>query len=120
MTGTRVDGVHGGNHGYAAHATKVKSSEAYVYAEDYARNSQYFSDAVAAATTPRIEVKVPLSELYGNDFRDVVTGVSRYGGKNSPQGHGYTRFSDDAYMAVRYKQDSTGNWVFNTMFPQPQ
>jgi hypothetical protein len=119
MTGTAVDGVHGGAHGYAAHATKVNTPEAYVYAEDYARNSQQFSDAVAAATVPRIEVQVPLKDLYGDNFREYVTGVSRYGAKSAPAGYGHTTFSDNAYMAVRYKQDASGAWVFNTMFPQP-
>lgn len=119
MTGTAVDGVHGGEHGYAVHATKVNSVEAYVFAEDAARNSQMFTDAVGAATVPRIEVRIPLKELYGDDFREFVTGISRFGTKKNPEGYGYTRFSDDAYMAVRYQQDSSGNWVFNTMFPQP-
>ncbi|MBP8006145.1 MAG: hypothetical protein KAZ18_04540 [Acinetobacter sp.] len=120
MTGTRIDGGHGGAHQYAAHATKVKTAEAYVYAENFARNSEQFIEAVNTARLNRIEVQIPLKDIYGSDFREYVSGVTRYGNKNTPQGYGYTQFSDNSYMAVRYKQDVSGKWIFNTMFPQPE
>ncbi len=119
MTGTRVDGVHGGTHQYAQHATKVLSDEAYIYAENFARNSQQFVDATSSSRTGRAQLEIPLSNIYGVDFREFVSGVTRYGPKNSPTGFGNTVFSDNAHMVVRYKQDKTGNWLFNTMFPQP-
>lgn len=119
MTGTRIDGVHGGTHQYAQHATKVVSDEAYIYAENYARNSQQFVDVTTASTTGRAQLEIPLRDIYGANFQEYVYGVTRYGPKNSPFGFGNTAFSDNAYMVVRYKQSSTGNWLFNTMFPQP-
>ena len=120
MTGTSIDGVHGGTHQYAQHATKVVSDEAYVFAENYGRNSQQFLDKTAASMTGRVQLEVPLQEIYGEDFRNFVTGVTRYGPKASPTGFGNTIFSDDAYMVIRYKQSPSGAWEFNTMFPQPE
>jgi len=120
MTGTTVDGVHGGTHQYAQHATKVVSDEAYVYAENYARNSQQFVDATVSSTTGRAELKIPLKEVYGDDFREFVYGVTRYGSKTAPTGSGNTIFTDNAHMVIRYKQSSSGDWLFNTMFPQPE
>jgi hypothetical protein len=120
MTGIRVDGVHGGTHQYAQHATKVVSDEAYVFAENYGRSSQQFIDATTASTTGRAQLEIPLKEIYGDDFRDFVSGVTRYGPKAAPTGFGDTIFSNDAYMIVRYKQNPMGGWDFNTMFPQPE
>ncbi|MHA6883123.1 hypothetical protein [Ralstonia pseudosolanacearum] len=120
MTGSTVDGVHGGTHQYAQNATKVLSDEAYVYAEHYARNSQQFLDATGASMTGRAQVELPLSDIFGDDFRGYVYGVTRYGSKAAPTGYGDTLFSNDAYMIVRYKQDAGGVWRFNTMFPQPE
>ncbi|HWW07792.1 hypothetical protein [Collimonas sp.] len=119
MTGTRVDGVHGGAHQYAQHATQVVSDEAYAFAENYARNSQQFVDATSASTTGRAQVQIPLQEIFGNNFRDYVTGVTRYGPKSAPLGSGNTTFGNDAYMVTRYKQGANGDWKFNTMLPQP-
>ncbi|KQV89386.1 DUF6531 domain-containing protein [Pelomonas sp. Root1237] len=119
MTGTPIDGVHGGDHGYAKHATKIVSDEAYVFSERYARNSQKFLDATSGSIDGRAEIKIPLKEIYGADFRDFVFGVSRYGSKNNPLGSGATVFLDNSYMVIRYKQNSTGVWRFNTMFPEP-
>ncbi|WP_426336029.1 hemagglutinin repeat-containing protein [Pseudoduganella sp. R-31] len=120
MTGTTVDGVHGGEHQYARHATKVKTNEAYVFAEDYARRSQQFIDVTSASTTGRAQVEIPLRDMFGDDFRDFVTGVTRYGPKNAPLGSGNTIFGKDSYMIIRYKQDAKGSWEFNTMFPEPK
>ena len=120
MTGTRVDGVHGGTHQYAQHATQVVSDEAYVFAENYGRNSQQFIDATTASTTGRAQLEIPLREIYGDEFRDFVSDVTRYGTKAAPIGFGNTIISDDVYMIIRYKQNPTGGWDFNTMFPQPE
>jgi hypothetical protein len=120
MTGTWVDGVHGGTHQYAQHATQVVSDEAYVFAENYGRSSQQFIDATTASTTGRAQLEIPLREIYGDDFRNFVSGVTRYGPKAAPTGSGNTIFSDDAYMIIRYKQSPSGTWNFNTMFPQPE
>ena len=118
MTGTRVDGVHGGKHQYAEHATKVVSDEAYVFAERKARTSQQFVDATATATTGRAQVEIPLRDIFGDNFRNYVNGVTRYGPKNAPLGSGNTVFGNDSYMITRYKQDANGSRNFNTMFPQ--
>lgn len=119
MTGTRVDGVHGGIHTPAQHATKVVTDEAYVFAETYARNSRQFLEATTNSVTGRVQLDIPLVDVYGPNFREYVYGVTRYGPKSSPLGFGDTQFSSNAYMVVRYKQDHAGAWIFNTMFPQP-
>ncbi|PWB29856.1 hypothetical protein DCO49_00360 [Stenotrophomonas sp. SPM] len=120
MTGTRVDGVHGGQHRYAEHATKMNSDAAYVMAESHARSSRSFRDlTMNPPPSGRIQVEIPLSDVFGSDFRDHVFGISRYGTKNNPLGAGPTQFSNDAYAIVRYKQDPAGAWLFDTMFPQP-
>jgi hypothetical protein len=119
MTGTTTDGGHGGTHQYAQHATKVKTDAAYSYAEKYIRNSQEFSIETSASPNGRAQVQIPLKDIFGADFRDYVTGISRYGPKNSPAGHGYTSFSDQATMVGRYRQNSSGTWEFVTMFPDP-
>lgn len=119
ITGTQIDGVHGGIHSYAQHATKVVSEEAYVFAEQFARNSQQYIDAISSSITGRAEVQIRLIDIFGDEFRDYVTGVSRYGLKSAPTGGGATYFGNDSYMVIRYKQGPDGNWQFNTMFPQP-
>jgi len=119
MTGTRIDGVHGGLHQYAQHATRMNSNEAYAFAEQYARGSQHFATETAASVTGRAQVKIPLRDVFGDDFRDHVSGITRYGPKATPAGYGSTAFSDDAYLVARYKQNVNGDWLFNTMFPEP-
>jgi hypothetical protein len=120
MTGTTVDGVHGGVHQYAQHATKVTSDPAYVHAENYARNSQQFIDATTSSTTGRAQVEIPLKDIFVDDFSGDVFGITREGPKNAPTGYTETIFDQGSSMIVRYKQNSTGDWVFNTMFPQPK
>jgi RHS repeat-associated protein len=120
ITGTTVDGVHGGTHQYAQHATKVTSEAAYEFAEDYARGSQQFIDAIAASTTGRAQVEVPLKEIFGDNFNEHVFGITRQGTKAAPTGFTETVFGPDSTMIARYKQDSAGDWIFNTMFPQPK
>lgn len=96
------------------------SDEAYVFAERKARTSQQFVDASATATTGRAQVEIPLRDIFGDNFRNYVNGVTRYGPKKAPLGSGNTVFGNDSYMITRYKQDANGNWNFNTMFPQPK
>jgi len=57
--------------------------------------------------------------MFGDDFRDHVYSVTRYGAKNNPLGAGRAQFSNDAYVVARYNRGSSGVWAFNTMFPEP-
>jgi len=120
ITGTTIDGVHGGEHQYAQHATKVTSEPAYVYAENYARSSQQFIDVTNSSTTGRAQVEIPLKDIFGDNFTGNVFGITRQGPKTAPSGYTETVFGQDSTMIVRYKQNSKGDWIFNTMFPQPK
>jgi len=120
MTGTTVDGVHGGVHQYAQHATKVTSDSAYVHAENFARNSQEFIDATTSSITGRAQVEIPLKDIFGSNFSGNVFGITRQGSKIAPTGYTETVFGPNSSMIVRYKQNTAGEWIFNTMFPQPK
>lgn len=119
MTGSAIDGVHGGTHQYARHATKVNTEAAYVYAEERIRNSQDFFAETGASTTGAAQVQILLRDVFGDEFRDYVSGVTRYGQKNAPSGYGNTIFSDQANIVGRYRKNSAGEWKFVTMFPDP-
>lgn len=119
MTGTTIDGGHGGTHQYAQHATKVKTDTACSHAERYIRNSPEFLTETSTSLNGRAQIQLPLEEIFGTDFRDYITGTTRYGPKNTPTGYGYTSFSDQATMVGRYRQNSSGKWEFVTMFPDP-
>ena len=49
MTGSTVDGVHGGDHKCGKNATKVNSAEDYVHADEHLRSSSDFENARATA-----------------------------------------------------------------------
>jgi hypothetical protein len=102
----------------------VNTPEDYIKAEDHIRNSQEYNNEVAAANakTPpdnRIEVKKPLEEIYGPDYKDRVSGKTRTGTKNNPTGVQDPDFTDGS-MVGRYRRDPDGSWKLVTMYPEPK
>ena len=96
-------------------------------AEQDIRNSPEFEAArqdAEARNLPRFEVQKPLEEIYGEDYQSKVSGVTRNGPKTPP---GYPEQSTptptdftDGDMVLRTKKDPNGNWVTNTMYPNPK
>ncbi len=123
MTGTTTDGVHGGTHQYSKDATRVDSVEGFVDAERTVRESDAFRDArdrAIAEGRDRFQVETPLEDIYGPDYQDQVTGVTREGTRNNPTGSAPTDFTDGT-MIGRYRIDEeTGDVQLNTMFPNPK
>ena len=123
MTGTTTDGVHGGTHGYGKTASKVNSEEAFAKAADHVDGSQGFKDAKAAAEAAgedAFAVDTPLADIYGPNYKDNVSGVTRTGSKNNPTGTTPADFTDGTMKSVYKKDPATGEWYQYTMYPNPK
>lgn len=130
VTGTKNDGYNKNpngtpkEHNYGRHATKFKSKEALVKADEKIRNSDAFKNKVAAAKASKANViavtDTKLADVFGKDYKNQVTGKTREGSKNKPTGNTTdTDFTDGTIRAV-YKKDAKGNWNVETMFPDPK
>jgi hypothetical protein len=67
----------------------------------------------------------PLQEVYGDDYQDKVSGVTRGGSNNHPTGNppgsappATTNFEDGTMKTV-YRQNDQGGWDTYTMYPEP-
>ena len=123
MTGTTTDGVHGGTHRYSKDATRVDSIEGFVEAEGIISSSQEFRDEFEEAVNVGddfFSVEVPLEDIFGPDYQDHVTGVTREGTKNNPTGSTPTDFTDGNMQAVYRIDDITGEPELYTMYPKPR
>ncbi len=128
ITGTTVDGEHGGEHKCARVATQVISDAAYVTAEASIRSSQDFLDVRAAAERDQesqIRLVLPLQTVLGPDYLRHVRGMRRNGSKAHPTGTPpgsspptQVDFTDGRMIAV-YTKRSDGEFRLKTMFPDP-
>jgi len=112
-------------HQYGRDATKVNSEEAYVSAEDYLRSTDEFkTQAAEKGVNERIIIRRKLEEIYGPDYKNSVSGVTREGTKNNPTGSHPTDFTDGNMVAVWVRDatawGSNGNWSLLTMYPEPK
>jgi hypothetical protein len=111
-------------HRFSKHATKWKSKEALVKADEAIRKSDDFKNAVADANRVGDDTvvvnSVKLQDALGADYKDKVAGVTRVGPPPPPRRtqSNPTDFTDGKIRAV-YKKDAAGNWKVETMFPDP-
>jgi hypothetical protein len=128
MTGTTVDGVHGGEHKCGRNATRVNSEEAYVKADKALRDTDDFEQQRLQneqTGDDTIVVKKPLSDIYGDGYRDEVSGVRRNGSKNNPTGippgsqpATATDFEGGNMKGI-YTRQPDGSYATHTMYPDP-
>lgn len=126
VTGTKYDAyrkmVDGSpaKHKCGRDATKVNTPEAYVKAEDYIRSSVDFMRKKSEAesnSNDKLDLKVPLVDIFGKNYESQVSGKSRLGSSKKPLGTVDTNFANGNMTAV-YKKDTSGNWKLVTMFPE--
>ena len=119
MTGSRVDGVHGGDHPPTRHATRFETRAAFIKAEEAIRASQEFRDAIAVAVRngedAALVKTLTLERVFGPGYLSHVSGVSRLGSFNNPQGWNPTDLSDGVIISL-FKLDG-GEWKLYTMYP---
>ena len=110
-------------HNAGKNATKFTSKESLVKAEDYARSSRKYKDAIAQAEIVGdnyVTVKgIKLEDVYGVKYKDAVFGKTRLGSKSHSIGSVETDFTDGA-LTAKFKKNSSGNWNLDTMFPEPK
>ena len=108
MTGTTVDGVHGGVHRCGDYATRFDSAEDYVAADRFLR-------ARAAESGDPI-VDAPISDVLGPDGHDRLSGYYL-----DPAARGELKPVDFAGGAIRavYQRDVSGDLTLITMYPNP-
>jgi hypothetical protein len=128
MTGTTTDGETGGTHKYGKNATRINSDEAYVEGEAMRNSPEFEANRQKAETDgeKRFDVSKPLEDIYGPDYQDNVSGVTRGGSAKHPTGNPpgtapptQTNFEDGTMTGV-YKQNPDGTWRTHTMFPEPK
>jgi hypothetical protein len=119
MTGSRVDGVHGGDHPPTRHATRFETRAAFVKAEETVRASQEFRDEITAASREGrmyAPVKtITLERIFGAGYLSQVSGVMRRGSFNAPTGWDPTDFTDGVIISL-FKLDGD-EWKLYTMYP---
>lgn len=129
MTGTTTDGEHGGVHGYGRDATKFVSDEALLRAADVIRSSHTYNTARRVDEDTglgQIRVEVPLSTIFGPDYREQVRGIRRGGTRNLPTGDppgdsppGPVDFTDGTMFAY-FRRAPDGEYSLITMYPRPK
>lgn len=92
ITGTTIDGVHGGRHAQVRVATRITSEADFVGAEAVMRRSPEYRAARDAALhdlnldDPRFTVVLPIEDVLGVNYATKVEGVRRLGSRNNPTG----------------------------------
>jgi hypothetical protein len=122
MTGTTVDGAHGGTHRCGKTAARIKEAGVYVDAEETFRASPLFTTNKSGATSrgeDRFEVKLPIKDVLGDTYKTVVEGVTVQGSNKYPTGTADTDFTDGFVIAV-YDIASDGTITLMTMYPDPK
>lgn len=114
-TGVNARGQHGP---MIRHATRWQSAEAMVTAVDRLRNSDEFHRGKAnaeARQVPQFEVRRPLSEVLGPEWRGDVYGQSR-----APDGTRPCRWRSDSAAFALWRRQSDGRWHLYTCYPEPE
>jgi len=116
MTGTRVDGVHGGNHGYGKDATKIKTPADFVRAyEKIAATAEY--QVKAASDVSKFAISLPAKEALGRSWRARILGRSRVGSRRNPTAAIDTVFPDNTEILAVFKKNGDGSYFLYTMYP---
>lgn len=128
-TGTRQDKYQKNadgtpkNHKCAEHATKVNSEvnseESYIKAEEHSRNDQVFKDK-ATSGEENITVETPLKDIYGDNYKDHVSGRSRTTPLPDTTTPTVSTNFEDGYMRAIYQKNSQGDYDLVTMYPNPK
>ncbi|GAA3629228.1 hypothetical protein GCM10022223_53470 [Kineosporia mesophila] len=129
ITGTTTDGATGGIHNYNRNATKFTTDTALVDADTYLRSSEEFKTQernAAVTLDPRVQVNVPLQQVFGANYHHHIHGIQRTGSKNKPTGDppGSQQpitidFTDGTLFAL-YRKNAAGEYQLITMFPRPK
>jgi hypothetical protein len=130
ITGTTEDGVFPGqDHKCARVAARINSEAAYVHAERVIRTSRAYAEARARAKVDGLDgwnVRVRLSEIFGDRYLHHVHGVRRNGSTNHPTGNPpgslpptEANFVDGSIVAL-FKDDPNGIERLHTMYPDPK
>jgi len=124
----RASSVTVGQHQCGRNATRINSDDAFVQADDHLRNSPDFEAnkaAAEAAQKPSFTVERPLDEIYGDNYQDNVSGVTRNGSNKFPTGNPPgsqpptpTNFENGTMKGI-YRQNPDGSWDTHTMYPEP-
>lgn len=99
------------------HATKWRSADAMVVANDAVAHSDEYKQERArmeATGQIRLEVRKPLSEVLGRNWRADVYGLTAASG-----GTQASQWNDDAVVVSRWERGTDGRWHPITCFPQP-
>jgi len=116
MTGTRVDGVHGGNHGYGKDATKIKTPADFVRAYEKALENPAVKSQIAIGKD-NIRISLPIEELLGKKWDARILGRTRVGSRKVPTGSIDTVFPSNTELFVYLKKKGDGTYFLYTMFP---
>ncbi len=120
MTGTQVDGVTGGTHRRRKTATRITTEDAYVAADAVFRRSSDFQTALTCALAdPNVNnavfrVRLPISDVLGLGYRDLVEGVRRVDGTQTTRD---VDFAGGTVTAV-FQLDANGQPKLMTMYPE--
>lgn len=120
MTGTRTDGVTGGTHRRRQTATRITTEDAYVAADAVIRRSPDFQTAVTRAqANPSVNdgvfrVRLPISDVLGSNYRNLVEGVRRVGGTQTVRD---LDFAGGTVTAV-FQLDAYRRPTLMTMYPE--
>ncbi|WP_254605713.1 hypothetical protein [Pseudoalteromonas sp. JC28] len=109
-------------HRVGKNASAFSSDEALVRADSFVRNSEAFKHtlAIAQAKNKRImsAVEVSLEDVFGENYRDFVRGVSRLGSKKNPIGYELIDFSQGKVKAIYLRNGN--NVTLHTLYPEPK
>lgn len=120
MTGTRMDGVTGGAHRRRQTATRITTEDAYVAADAVIRRSPDFQTAVTRAqANPNandgvFRVRLPISDVLGSNYRNLVEGVRRVDGTQTVRD---VDFAGGTITAV-FQLDANERPTLMTMYPE--
>jgi len=116
MTGTRVDGVHGGNHGYGKDATKIKTPADFVRAYEKIIESRAYKAKVAEGKGA-FAMLVPIEDALGRKWNARILGRTRTGSRNNPLGTIDTIFPDTTNIKAIFKKNADGTYYLYSMYP---
>lgn len=120
MTMTREDGVNGGDHNSARHATQFTSLRAMAHAKITVENSVDFRNKLAEAKNnnrPSFAITgVSLEAALGPDYLHHVRGKTRVLNSSPPQVVD-ANLTNGHIVAVYKKDPATGEYKFYTLYP---
>ncbi|MEM9393745.1 MAG: phage minor head protein [Pseudomonadota bacterium] len=123
MTGTTTDGVTGGTHNTLRTATRITNEADFVAAEAQIRRSpdhratrDEAMSRLGLRTRTTFEVSLPIEDVLGRDFQNVVEGLRRLGSVKNPTGIQTVDFGGGTVTAV-YELLRTGGPSLVTLFP---